>query len=530
MSVTSFGFLIFALVTTALYFLLPQKWQWAVLLCAGLFFYVVCCGTGIVYVIITASSVYAASYGLDVLSFRQKLYLKDNKESLSGEEKTDYKRGMQQKRKRILVLALVLNFGLLCIFKYSHFAINGLNRGLFLFSFQQVNNGFSLIMPLGMSFYTFQSTGYLIDVYWGNIRAERNFFKTLLFVSFFPQMVQGPISSFEELSCTLYRAHVFSSENLRCGSRRMLWGYFKKLVIADMLAPWVSTLFTDYASCCGISVFLGMFMYSIQIYADFSGYMDIVCGFSEILGIRLRENFERPYFSRSVAEYWRRWHISLGDWFKKYLYYPLAVSLAAKKMGKWGQRHLGKTFGRTIPATFALILVWFTTGLWHGAGWSYIVWGGVNGFFIIATMWLDPVYDKIKQALHIRSEALYWRLFQIIRTFILITFIKVLPEVGTLKEGLKLWKQIFACRVVPGSFGELLPWVTDKLSFLVIVFGTALMLCYDLVSCRCPVRDYLDKKPLLLRYALTFILIAFILVCGCYGMDYDARDFMYFKF
>ena len=203
-------------------------------------------------------------------------------------------------------------------------------------------------------------------------------------------MTQGPISTYSQLAGQLYEGHAFTYENFALGGQRMIWGYFKKLVLADVLAPWVGAVFQHYPDYTGGAVLVGIFFYSIRIYADFSGYMDIMCGFCQIIGIRLEENFLRPYFSKSIAEYWRRWHITLGAWFKNYLYYPIAVSKWNTKIGKWGRRRFGKTFGQAMPASIALVAVWLTTGLWHGASWAYIAWGGVNGLFIIVSLWLDP--------------------------------------------------------------------------------------------------------------------------------------------
>ena len=396
MSITSGSFLLFALALTVLYFLVPKHGQWMLLLLASAVFY---CAAGLqygAYILFTALSTYCGARWIGRLAAQQQAYLKANKEQLSREEKKAYKAGNKARRKAVMIAALLLNFGLLAVFKYGDFVLTQLNRAAALLGSGPVHGPLGLIAPLGISFYTFQSMGYLVDVYWEKCAPEKNIARMLLFVSFFPQIIQGPISNFSQLAPQLYAPHSFSAARLGSGLQRMLWGFFKKLVIADTLAPYVQAVFANYTEYSGVAVLVGAFLYSAQIYADFSGYMDIVCGLCEIWGIQLAENFQRPYFSKSIAEYWRRWHITLGEWFKTYLYYPVAVSHFARNAGKRWQKRFGGSVGKTIPATVALLIVWLTTGLWHGASWAYIAWGGVNGAFIIFSLWMEPSLSALE--------------------------------------------------------------------------------------------------------------------------------------
>lgn len=523
MSLTSVWFLLFAAGLTVVYFLVPKKRQWWVLLAFSIAFYLLGGLKTAAYILVTATSVHFAALLLQKIQDGQKAYFKTQKPV--KEEKARIKAQNLRKRRLVLIVTLVLNFGLLCVFKYANFAIEQLNALLGIFGSSKTVGAVSLIIPLGISFYTFQSSGYLVDVYWGNVTAERNYAKTLLFVSFFPQITQGPISSFSQLSGELFTPHEFDFDRYVRGGSRMIWGFAKKIALADMLAPYVQSVFQNYPQYTGLTVLLGAFFYSIQIYADFSGYMDIVCGLCQILGIRLTENFERPYFSKSVAEYWRRWHISLGAWFKSYIYYPIAVSGWNRRLGKRAQK-LGKHFGQTLPATVALVVVWLTTGLWHGASWSYVVWGGLNGLFIILSLWLEPVFDRAKTALHIREDAWLWRAFQTVRTFVLITFIKVLPEVGSLRDGLGLWKRIFTEHTLPRSLSELLPFAA-KGTLVAIVIGTALLFVTDLISRRQPLGDWFAKKPAALRF---FVLLALVMVTLYFVGAGVSGGFMYAQF
>lgn len=527
MSITSLVFLSFILITCFLYYLVPKKWQWVVLLVSSLFFYVYSSSWAIGFVLITSGIIYGATKWIDALRKKQTSFLQSNK-ALSREEKKIYKDKNKRTRKWVMLSALLLNVGILCVFKYAHFLIDQINALLTACGGTTIDNSFSLIAVLGISFYTFQSTGYLIDVYWDTVPVQHNYFKTLLFISFFPQVTQGPISDYGQLGPQLYSEHTFDSTRFARGAYRIVWGLFKKMVIADCFAVFVNDAFANYPSYSGIACLCAAFGYSVQIYADFSGYMDIMCGCCDLFGITLTENFERPYFSKSIAEYWRRWHISLGDWFKKYIYYPIGVSKWNRNIGKFAQARFGKHIGQTLPASIALVIVWLTTGLWHGASWAYIVWGGVNGLFIIFSFWMEPVYARINSSLHINESNVWWKAFQVIRTFILVTFIKVLPEVGTLKDGFGFISRIFTEHTLPTSFADLLPGVSDKLNFLAAMFGVVCLLIVSLIQRRKPIREQFLKFPVIIRISTMCVLILMILV---FGVANDGTGgFMYAQF
>lgn len=526
MALTSLRFLVFALALLVVYYVVPKRVQWCVLLAASLLFYCMAGVKNVIFILVTATTVYFAALAMQKLADQQKAYLKEHKKTLTKEEKNAYKAKITSKRRALLTGTLVLNFGILCVFKYIHFALAQVNTVVHLFGGTGMEDTLQLIVPLGISFYTFQTMGYLIDVYWKKVAAQENYGRLLLFVSFFPQVTQGPISDYQQLSAELFSPHSFTYENYVNGGIRMIWGFAKKLVLADMLAPYVADVFANYPSYAGITVLIGAFLYSIQIYADFSGYMDIVCGLCQMLDIRLTENFERPYFSKSIAEYWRRWHISLGAWFKTYLYYPIAVAKWNQKLGKKAQQRFGRHIGQTVPASIALVAVWLTTGLWHGASWAYIVWGGVNGLFIIFSLWMEPVYAVWKQKLHINENIWLWRAFQTLRTFILVTFIKVLPEVGTLRQGLGLWKQIFTNATIPHSFEELLPFAA-KGEFRIICVFTLMLLIVSLIQRKQPVRQWFRKLPAPVQLlALSVLIVMSLYYCG----SGSAGGFMYAQF
>lgn len=530
MDLLSVRFIIFCISIVLVYYILPKRFQWMVLLAASMVFYLTTGVKNVLYVLVTAASTYAATRGMQSITDKQKLWLRENKKTAGKEEKSAYKAKCKSRRKLILVLTLLLNFGIMCTFKYIHFAVAQVNAVLNAFGGSPIKDTWQFIIPLGISFYTFQTMGYLVDVYWNKVTAEKNFFKVLLFVSFFPQMTQGPISNYSTLTSELFQEHTFSYHKYSWGIQRMFWGFYKKLVVANILSVYVEDVFANYSQYTGLTALLGAFMYSVQIYADFSGYMDIVCGFCEILGIHLTENFERPYFSKSIAEYWRRWHSSLGAWFKTYIYYPVAVAKWNQNIGKKAKKHFGKMVGQTIPASIALVVVWLTTGLWHGASWAYIAWGGVNGLFIIFSLWMEPVYDGWKKKLNVQENTWGWRAFQTIRTFILVTFIKVLPEVGTLSDGWGLWVRIFTEHTIPTTFRGLLPFVDSGLNLLAVISGTGLIFITSLISRRQPVRQWLEEHTCyFVRICIYAVMLVVITYFG-YAFVGKTGGFLYEQF
>lgn len=526
MSLISFKFLLFCILLILVFFLAPKKIQWLVLLIFSLIFYALAGIENSIYIVITALTAWAGALWLESISKKTKQYLKEKKDDLSLEQKSLIKKKAKGKKKLILAGVLIINFGLLCVFKYANFAIDQINSIIKIFEADNTISPISLIIPLGISFYTFQTMGYLVDVYWEKNEACKNPLKMLLFTSFFPQITQGPISNYQQLSTQLFASHNFDYHNWVYGTQRMIWGFFKKIAIADLLSPYVSAVFANYNEYSGITVLIGIVFYSIQIYADFSGYMDIVCGLCQIMGIELTENFERPYFSKSIAEYWRRWHISLGTWFKSYIYYPIAVSKWNTTLGRKCSEKFGKHIGKNLPASIALVAVWLATGLWHGANWGYIAWGGVNGLFIIFSMWMEPVYEFVKTKL--KLGGFMWKVFQVTRTFILVSFIKVLPEVGGLRAGLGLWKRVFTNYTIPTSFKALLPFAS-KVPLLIIMFGTLLMIIVSLIQRKGPFRDKFNKVPTVIRIFILALLISIsIFAAFCTGTV--GGGFMYAQF
>lgn len=521
---TSSIFIAFLAVMFALYYIIPRKAQWVLLLIGSYVFYAWAGLHFLVYVLITTVTTWYSAVRISDRQSQHKRWMKVNKDELTREEKKAAKAVMKKITRRWFLFALLLNLGILAVIKYTNFMIGNINS-----IFGTGLNFWSIALPMGISFYTFQSMGYLIDVYHGKAEAQRNLGKFALFVSFFPQMVQGPISRYNDLAPSLFGEHKFDSKGIRYGMERVLWGFFKKLVVADRLVVGVKALISTPEQYTGAWVAMAMFLYAIQLYADFTGGIDITIGVAQMFGVKLVENFDRPFFSKDTAEYWRRWHISMGSWFRDYIFYPISVCGWMLKLTTWSRKHLGNVIGKRVPVYLAMAVTWFATGIWHGAAWNFIVWGMLNCLVLIISQELTPFYDWFHSKVHVQDKW-GWKLFQILRTFILMSSIRILDcyrnvpltfhQVGTIFTTANLGE------VFPGLTGLGMSWA----DWVIVVIGTLLMLAVSLVQRRGSVREQLDAKPVAVQAALFAVLLYVVLIFGAYGIGFDANQFIYNQF
>ena len=387
------------------------------------------------------------------------------------------------------------------------------------------------VLPLGISFYTFQTVSYVIDVYWEKVEPERNILKVALFTSFFPLLIQGPISRFGDLKDTLFAEHKADFKQISFGLQRILWGYFKKLVIADRLLVAVTALCGDPATYNGAYVFLGAVFYAAELYADFTGGIDITIGIAQVLGISVRENFIRPYFSRNIAEYWRRWHISMGTWFKDYIFYPLSVAPWLLKLSKKARKSISDGFGRKLSVYVSTIVTWFLTGLWHGAAWNFVVWGLLNAFFILLAEEFKPLSVKFREKNARLVSGFGYRVFETLRTFFLMCSLRILDCYRDVAVSFEAFASIFTTNNWGQAFsGELLNIGLTAADYLVAGIGIALMFTVSCVQEKCgSVRELLWKKTAVPYVVFTLLALA-ILVFGAYGVGYDSSQFIYNQF
>ena len=430
MQFTSFPFLLLVAVALTLYYVLPKERRWWCLLAASYVFYWFAGAECLLFILYTTVVTYVTAVWMQKMSDAETAYLDAHREE-PKEARKAYKAKEKKRRFRVLTGGLLLGFGMLAVLKYTAFVLSGVN------SFGADLEIPDLILPLGISFYTFQSMGYLIDVYRGKAAAEKNPFKLALFVSFFPQLLQGPISRFGDLAPQLLEGHDFHAVGFRSGLARVVWGYFKKVVVADTAMIAVRELVLQEYT--GAYVFLLILLYSAVIYGDFTGGIDITIGVSEMFGIKLKENFDRPFSSKSVKEYWNRWHITMGSWFTDYVFYPLSVCRPMQSFSKWSRSHLGQAVGKRLPVYIATAVTWFLTGLWHGAGWNFIVWGMLNCLLILVSQELQPLWTRWRQAAPRIVNSRGWEIFQATRTFLLMGLIRSLDCYRDVGLTFRLW-------------------------------------------------------------------------------------------
>lgn len=530
MSFVSFAFVWFILTSLLLYYVFPKKYRYVVLLLLSYAFYVITCGKYVLYILFTTVTTYFAAILLDKNATVTKAYVKENKETLSKEEKKIYKAKMKGKAKLILIFALVSNFGILVFLKYANFFIANLN--LLKLTVTGSTNFISLlnlVQPLGISFYTFQSMGYLIDLYYGKYQAEKNPLKVALYTSFFPQIIQGPISRFNELSATLFEGHDFDFENLVYGFYRIMWGLFKKLIIADRVSSYVSTTLERYENISGVYLLLAIFLYSFEIYSDFSGGIDITIGVSRFFGVKMTENFERPFFSKSVAEYWRRWHITLGTWFKDYIFYPLSIAKWTQNLGKFVKSHINEALGKRMPIYVSMFIVWATTGLWHGSEWRYVVWGLLNFVILTISTELEPYYPKMNAVLHIKDGSTVKKVIQIVRTFWIMSFLRVFDISKSVSQAVKVYINTFRNWSVP-NLATIEELGLPSQEFYAAVAGICIVFIFSMIQRKGSIESRLKASSWAVRYAWMTLLCLAVIIFGFYGIGYDAKSFIYLQF
>lgn len=425
--------------------------------------------------------------------------------------------GEEQKRKAgklWVALCLTVNLGILFFYKYFDFAVDNLNALFGALGMQRIQPTFDVLLPVGISFYIFQALSYTLDVYRGDVKIERNFFRYAVFVSFFPQLVAGPIERSSNLLRQFEEPHQFSFKNLRDGLMMMVWGFFQKIVIADRAAIFVNQVFNYPAYYGGVEVLVAMMLFAVQIYGDFAGYSNIAIGAAQVMGFDLMRNFRRPYFAVSVADFWRRWHISLSTWFRDYLYIPL------------GGNRRGKT-RRYIN----LMIVFLTSGLWHGAAWTYVIWGGLNGLYQVIGSVTKPFRQRVMKRLNMRTDAFSHKLLQILITFFLIDISWIFFRANSISDAFLLLRNLFVINPWVLVDGSLLNMGLSGTEWLVLLTSIGVLLCAGLVQERnISLRDFLNRQELWMRFAVVVGAVLAVLIFGIYGPGFDAAAFIYFQF
>jgi len=538
MSYTTLYFFAFILAAVVIYYIFPvKKYQWTVLLAASIFFYCYADFRYAFFIVFTSFTTWIAALQTEKIKAASKAELALKKGEWDREQKKIFKKKTKHRTGMLLFLTLAANFGILIFLKYYNFTAGGLNAILGW-------SGFSapmlrLFLPLGISFYTFQSMGYVIDVYRGNAEAEKNFLKFALFISFFPQTIQGPISSFNQLAHQLFEPHRPEYLRFKYGLELMLWGYLKKLVIADRAVTAIHAVTADYKLYNGTTILFTVLLYALQLYADFSGGIDISRGIAQMLGIDMVENFRRPYMSKSINEYWRRWHITLGVWMKNYIFYPLAVSKtflnASKKMheSRFGKTAVGEHIAKVFPTSVASLIVFLVVGLWHGANSRYVAFGVWNGLIIMISIILQPLYKKWIKALRINAQSHLWHFFQIIRTFILV-LVGYMFDIGPNFTGsMDMLRMCFTDQNLQRGMFQMSGLGLYIHDYAVLAVGAIVILIVSLRQEKLSIDSpgvLLARHSAAFQWAMLFIAVVTVVSLGIYGPDYNAASFVYMQF
>jgi alginate O-acetyltransferase complex protein AlgI len=473
----SIQFIFFFIIVTSVYFAIPHKFRWFLLLTSSCYFYMAFIP---VYILILGFTI--------VIDYFAGIYL----------EKTQGKT-----RKYFLILSLIANIGILCVFKYFNFLNENVSYLLNNFGYQNPIPFLKILLPIGLSFHTFQAMSYTIEVYRGKQKAEHNFGIYALYVMFYPQLVAGPIERPQNILHQFYEKHVFSYNNAVQGLKLIVWGFFKKLVVADRIAIYVSAVYHNPQQQSGITLLVATLLFSFQIYCDFSGYSDIAIGVARFMGFKLMTNFNRPYFSRTISEFWRRWHISLSTWFTDYLY----ISLGGNRV--------------SIPRWyFNLFFTFLVSGLWHGANWTFILWGALNGVYLISGILLKPFNEWVGEKSGIKKYSKLNRLVQMLITFILISIAWVLFRANNISDAAYILKHMFTFK------GPL--YYNDNPSIILYpIVGIAFLLFVESnIEFHHKKLTLLKNKGWFISNVMYAVLVIIILMIGVF----DGGQFIYFQF
>lgn len=515
-------------VTVVLYAVMPPKARRVVLLLASYAFFWAVSGKLLVYLLASTLSIHLFGLWLSHMQGKGDRYVK----SLPKEARKEAKAKQLKKQRAVLALAVVLHVGILLTLKYSPFFITNVN-GLFQFFQSPFRlNVPAFLLPIGISFYTLQAVSYLFDVYRRKIPADRNLLRLALFMGFFPQIMEGPICRYADTAARLWEAPPISWRNLTFGLQRMLFGIMKKMVVADRLNILIQNVFGNYQTYDGFVTAVAVVCYTVQLYMDFSGTMDLVIGSAQIFGVKLPENFQRPFFSRTISEFWKRWHITLGTWFKDYIFYPLSMSKPLKKLTSHARKHLGNHFGPLISGSIALLCVWVCNGLWHGAGWHYLFFGMYHFVLILCGSMVEPLVIKVTGALHIRRDSAPYRVMQIVRTGLLVCIGELFFRAEGLRAGLIMFRKMFTdFRFTAFSDNSIFTIGMDKHDFLIVFLVMVLIFLISLQQEKGIVlREKIAARPIAVRFAVYYLLILLIVIFGAYGAGYVPVDPIYAGF
>lgn len=512
MSITSFYFFSFLIIGGALYYLTPKRIQWVFLLILSMiYYYFSATPYTIIYLVLSTALAFIAT---NICQMPWAENHKSAKKIGAG----------------LTIGAIVINVFVWFALKGSSFYVLTTKFIHRLIPAVSVSDGWNYAAAIGMGYYTAQIIGYILDCYWGVCKPQKNPFKLFLFVCFFPQLTVGPISRYSDME-QLYTGHKFCYKNICFGAQRILWGLFKKLVITGRVSMIVNGIWSAPEVYTGVWLWAAVLLYPLQLYTDFSGCMDIILGTAELFDIHLAENFRNPFFARTCQEFWQRWHMTLGNWARDYVYYPVLKSGFLQNVGQWAKGKFPKRTAKLIPWSIGMGILWFVMGFWHGSP-KHIL--GVSLWFwtiMVVSEFCSPINKKMVRVFDINTNVFSWRLFQCIRTYVIYS-IGVIPfssnNLGDAFSRIKLLctsMKISSWKFFSGSVSGL---GTTYADLWIIAISTALLFTADVLREKHGyARLWMEKQGMLFRWLIWFILCFFVLICGQYGLQYNTAEFIY---
>ena len=510
------------------YNLVPQKHRWKILLGASYLFFWSISGSLLVYLLFSTMSIHHLGLWLNALQ--------EERDALLGQAEKGERKQMKalyiKKQRKVVLFGVILHIGILLVIKYSGFFGTNINSLLSVLNIPWQLPIPKFLQPIGISFYTLQAVSYILDVYRGTNKADKNIGRLALFMAFFPQIMEGPICRYSQTAHQLFLGGKITYHNMTMGLQRIMYGLLKKMVIADRLNLFIMTVFREYAQMNGGVIAIAMFCYTIQLYMDFSGTMDVVIGSSEIFGITIPENFKQPFFSKTISEFWTRWHITLGTWFKEYIFYPVSMSKPMKNITSKARKRIGNHFGPLIAGSIALFCVWICNGLWHGSGWQFIFFGMYHFVFILCGNIVEPYVKVVTTKLHLNRQSTPYKGYQILRTFLLVNIGELFFRSESLEAGLTMFKTMVTNFSLDSiKSGSLFKMGMDKYDYLIVGITLILILIVSILKERgVTIRKEIGKKNIVVRWVCFYAVLFFIIIFGAYGSGYYPVEPMYASF
>ncbi len=520
--------LVFLPSVVILYNIFPKKYRPIVLLVGSYIFFWSMSGKLLVYLLFSTLSVHHIGLWLTNLQSERNLKLKEVEKS----EKKELKGLYQKKQRRVVLFGVLLHIGILLAVKYTPFFTENINSLFGVLNIPIILDIPKIMMPIGISFYTLQAVSYIFDVYREIISADRNLLKIALYMGFFPQIMEGPICRYSETAHILCEGERTSFQGLTMGIQRILYGMLKKIVVADRLNSLIKTVFDNYSQYDGGIIVVAAVCYTLQLYMEFSGTMDLVIGTAQIFNVKLPENFRQPFFSKTVSEFWSRWHITLGIFFKDYIFYPLSMSKPLKKLTTKARKLVGNHLGPLVAGAVALFCVWICNGLWHGAGWNYIFFGMYHFVLILTGNIVEPYAKKLLERLHVKKKGVAYHTFSVVRTVILVVIGEMFFRANGLRAGMSMFKNMITnFSLASFSDGTILTLGMDAQDFMIVGITVAIVMVISILKEKdVSVREGIAKRNLVLRWSIYYALIIFIVIFGAYGRGYVPVDPIYANF